>query len=161
MIYLLAGPIHSGKTTALFRFTTNNTQADGVLQPVVSGKRFLYLISKRAMLQLETDEENKTIQQIGGHRFLTDTFNEAETHLRWCMDNTKRVLIFDEFGKLEIEGRGMRESADWVMEWSRGASDNHLLLVVRDSLLEQFINSYSLLSEEYALIDHTQGAIQL
>ena len=52
-IFLLSGSIHTGKTTRLTEWIKNKKDVDGILQPVIDGKRHIKHISSGEIQLLE------------------------------------------------------------------------------------------------------------
>jgi hypothetical protein len=50
-IYILTGEIKSGKTTQLMLWASPQKNIDGILQPVIEGKRFIYHLGSKTLKQ--------------------------------------------------------------------------------------------------------------
>ncbi len=152
MIYILKGNIGTGKTTSIFRSLNSLGDVDGILQPVVSDKRFAYFISKKNLSALEADERDEDIFEIGKYRFRKSVFELSEKHLLHCLKNETVKIIFDEYGKLEMQGRGLSVAADLLVEARRKSSDKHCIFIIRSEIVQFFLERYKLTDLEYQFV---------
>ncbi|OBX24088.1 MULTISPECIES: nucleoside-triphosphatase [Bizionia] len=154
MIYILTGAIRSGKTTALVNWFKNRQDVDGLLCPDNSvGKRYFFKIQSEVEFELEigTEVETEKIIQIGNFRFLKSAFDKANTYLMSiASENPKTHIIIDEIGKLELKNDGLHESAEQLISKFQLDEEHHVILVVRDYLLEAVLEHYTI--SEYSLI---------
>jgi nucleoside-triphosphatase THEP1 len=153
MIYILSGPIRSGKTTALSRWVNEKKDIDGILSPDNDfGQRYFLEIKSLQRFDFEakfhSDEETIC---IGRFHFLKSAFNRANTYLINALNfkNTKFIVV-DEVGKLELKGEGLHDSVCQLISHHQFIRDSHLLLVIRDSLLDSVIHYYNI--TQYNLI---------
>ena len=152
-IQILTGPIHSGKTTKLMQWAASKKNIDGVLQPVIDEKRFVYHIGSRTLKILEFTEtrpENELIK-IGKYQFRKSVFDWTQNILIDCLDKNLDWLIIDEIGPLELEGKGLELAISKIFSKSEKLNGN-VLCVVRNSILEKFVKYYRLESK-YDLIN--------
>ncbi|OZV70724.1 nucleoside-triphosphatase [Winogradskyella aurantia] len=147
MIYLLTGPIRSGKTNTLQKWIQYRSDVDGLLCPDDNqGKRYFFEIktAKRFKLEIDRDNNHDTIV-IGPFTFLNSAFNRANTYLlKAAKDTNVNYFVIDEIGKLELKNMGLHESAEHIIAAHKKGSNTHLVLVVRDTLLEQVIAHYNI-----------------
>jgi nucleoside-triphosphatase THEP1 len=68
------------------------------------------------------------------------------------MENMPRYLVIDEIGPLELSGRGLEPMVSTILENYERSPKQHLVLVVRDYLLEKVISHYHL--RDQILTDH-------
>ncbi|MEW6507872.1 MAG: nucleoside-triphosphatase [Bacteroidota bacterium] len=141
-ILIYSGPIKCGKTTQLMKWAASQMNIDGIFQPVIEGKRFLYHISSRTLKQLETDDDNN-IFAIGNYKFLKDSFEWAKNVLRKSVKDQLDYLIIDEVGPLELDGKGLEPAITELLESKNNFSEK-VIFVVRKSMLEKFIKHYHL-----------------
>ncbi len=155
-IYILTGEIKSGKTTKLMQWTAGKKNIDGVLQPVIDEKRFIYSIGSRTLKILEATEtqpENELII-IGKYKFRKSVFDWTQNILLDCLEKKLDWLIIDEIGPLELEGKGLEPAVSKIFNQVNELNGN-VLCVVRDSVLEKFIEHY-MLENKYELIKLNQ-----
>jgi nucleoside-triphosphatase THEP1 len=143
-IKIISGPINSGKTTALFKWAAERSGIDGVLQPVIEGKRFLYHINSRTVFSLEPAGEEDALT-VGKFRFSRNAFRWANGKLIEAVKQNYDALIFDEIGKLESEGEGLAPALNYALESSGSAS---LILVVRENLLDSITDKFKIVDPE-------------
>jgi len=143
-VYILTGEIKSGKTTRLQKWAANNN-ADGILAPVIEGKRHLVRIKSGESKLLEYTGEDKTIEltKIGNYNFLTSVFEWGGKEMCDSFLGKPEWLIVDEIGPLELRGEGLEPEMNKIMDDS-GQTGMNIILVVRKSLVENVIEHYGL-----------------
>jgi nucleoside-triphosphatase THEP1 len=148
-IYLLTGEIKSGKTTRLQKWAANNN-ADGILAPVIEGKRHLVRIKSGESKLLEYAGGDKAIEltKIGNYNFLTSVFEWGRNEMYYAFLGKPEWLIIDEIGPLELRGEGMEPEVNKIMADS-SQTDMNVVLVVRKSLIENVIEHYGLRAKGY------------
>lgn len=147
MIYILTGAIRTGKTTALLNWITDRNDADGLLCPADdNGKRFFLKVKSKESFSLEVNSDNvKDTITIGSFRFLKSAFDEANHFLSSMSSEMKnQYLIIDELGKLELKSQGLHPAAECLIHNYIHNSNQHLIIVVRESLLEEITNHYNI-----------------
>ena len=144
-IFIHTAAVHSGKTTNMFRFAAKNQNVDGILQPVIENKRFLYHINSRQLRLLEIDnpQNENDIMKIGKFKFSKETFAWAQKILTDSFQKKFNWLVIDEIGPLEIEGKGYEPALSKILlEYEK--FNGNILLVVRKELLEKVKTHYNL-----------------
>lgn len=148
MIYILTGAIRSGKTTALLHWFKNRNDVDGLLCPDdANGKRYFLKLKNKTIFKLEAEAEAETeaIVAIGNFKFLRSAFNEANDYLILEASKTERqYLIIDEIGKLELKNEGLHVSTKALISQFKSNGNTHLILVVRDYLLDAVLEHYGI-----------------
>ena len=144
MIYLFTGPIRSHKTTTLLQWAQLRMDCGGVLSPDVQGMRHLYNVRDKIYLSWQkTEREKDTDVVIGRFIFDQDAFDTA---VGWLNDHLEdpslQFIILDEVGPLELSGKGWNF---WLRNVLLSLGDTSLILVVRESLLEDVITAYALI----------------
>ncbi|WP_179347945.1 nucleoside-triphosphatase [Winogradskyella pacifica] len=152
MIYILRGAVRTGKTTALLEWCKNRDDVDGLLCPDnAQGKRYFLEVKSKNEFELETELETESIIEIGNFKFLKSAFEKANTYLlAVASKNESQYLIIDELGKLELKGEGLYLSAERLIPNYETNENKHLILVVRDYLLEAVLTHYSI--EKYRIL---------
>lgn len=141
-IFIYTGPIHTGKTTKLMQWASSQKNIDGIFQPVIEKKRFIYHIASRTLKPLETNDSHNTVS-IGNYKFSSETFMWSKNVL---LENFKKNfdwLIIDEIGPLELDGKGLEPAFSEIIN-ERENLGGKILCVVRDTLLEKFLAHYKL-----------------
>jgi nucleoside-triphosphatase THEP1 len=154
-IYILTGPVRSGKTTQLQQWLATGIQAAGILTPDVKGVRMLYDIALGKYHAFEVDETYGAEKvSIGRFLFARNTFNQGREILARPLLPQTEWMVIDEVGKLEVEqGEGWEPMVlRLVAGYKADVYKRNLLLVIRDSLLEKTLYKYDL--EGRALIIH-------
>lgn len=146
MIYILTGAIRSGKTTALLDWSKNKNDVDGLLCPDdINGKRYFLKLKSKMTFKLEAEAEAEAIVAIGNFKFLQSAFNEANDFLILEASKTERqYLIIDEIGKLELKNEGLHVSTQALISQFKSKDNSHLILVVRDYLLDAVLEYYGI-----------------
>ena len=154
MIYILTGDIRTGKTTTLLNWCKNRSDVDGVLCPDDDkGKRYFLNIRSKETYALAANSETKdyNIISIGPFQFLKSSFQKANDYL--LQSNAQRdcsYLVIDELGKLELKNIGLHDTAKSIITQHENSKSNHLILVVRESLLNDIITHYNI--SEYSVL---------
>ena len=142
-IYILTGPIQTGKTTRLFEFIKTKNNVDGILAPVVNDKRVLFHISSNTLKSLEVDTPDNSTITVGKYYFLKSTFDWANKKLIESFNAKPEWLIIDEVGKLELKQKGLHPAISFILNFE-GNLKTKIILVVRDSLLDEVIKIYNI-----------------
>lgn len=151
-VFVYSDKIKSGKTTNLFKWINKEKNVGGILQPVIDDLRFFYSISSKTIIQLEVTKEqlkNLTSDQfisIGNFNFLVSGFEKAKNFLLNDFKNQPDWLIIDEIGPLELSNTGL-EPAITTIFTEREKFNGKILVVVRENLLNKFIEHYNLQNE--------------
>ena len=157
MIFILTGPVRSGKTTSLQDWSANNENIDGVLCPENDeGHRFLIKMKTNEILPLEVKNTTLVKQDeligVGPFQFLKIAFKQANEYLIQASNiQNYKYLIIDELGKLELRNMGLHTAANKVIQRHMFDINHHLILVVRSSLVESMIAHYKI--SKYSEID--------
>jgi nucleoside-triphosphatase THEP1 len=154
-INILTGPIQSGKTTRLARWIKSCPDCTGILAPVHDGLRYLYSIHSDQSRLLEAkgnSYEQNDIIGIGKYRFIKASFDWAQNELLLALSEKPAWLIIDEIGPLEMDGKGLEPAVSKILEQVYDQDQLTLLLVVRDKLLDLFLQSYNIEETEVKYI---------
>lgn len=154
-ILILSGDTASGKTTQLMISLSNTGNIDGVFQPVIADKRFCYLISKRELLALETNDMDEEAISVGRFRFRKTTIQKVKEHLRSIIFDRTKTIVIDEWGKMERAGEGFEPEISDSISAFRKNQVGKLIIVVRRSLLSEFLAHYKFAEKEYQVITIT------
>ena len=152
-IILFSGPIRSGKTATLINLILESPQSfSGFLSPDVEGKRMLYDIASEELFPFETDlEDLENNVVIGRFQFLRKAFQLGAGILKMVSGKAKFCVI-DEVGKLEItHDAGFEPSVGIIITdfLKNHFPASQLILIVRDSLLEDFMAKFNLPSDSF------------
>ena len=143
MIYILTGPVHSGKTTLLKKITLElkhqRFKIDGFLSESLWDNQ---KIIGYDLLDLREDKScpfirkagEKDWDRIGPFYFIPETLDLAKHIIKRAkkMD----ICVVDEVGPLELSGKGL-----WpVLKEALSKSQPQYLLVVRITILEKFLS---------------------
>lgn len=144
-IYIFSGPIESNKTTRLMIWAAAQQNIDGIFQPVVDGKRFLYHVKSKNLKLLEIDKsyQQDEIITIGRFSFSKRVFEWAQETLLDSVKQNPDWLIIDEIGPLELDGKGLEPAVSKIMNY-RDNFGGKILCVVRETMVKDFIEHYKL-----------------
>lgn len=138
-IYILTGPVHSGKTTYLQKLILHRNDVCGILSPVINGKRVFLDIATKGIFDMQADDNEVSIK-IGKYNFSQKAFDKASSIISNCWQQ-KRLLIIDEVGPLELKKEGFYTT---VCNAVAKKSDHKIILVIRDNLLHDVIDFFQL-----------------
>jgi len=131
-LYILTGPVHSGKTTAVMNWVKNRTDVYGILSPLVNEKRGFLDILGKEQFAMEAEDDESALLIVGRFKFSKKNFDRAIGIIRDAI-HKKGWLIIDEIGPLELRGEGFHD----VLQEILVQRDDKLLLVVRQELIEK------------------------
>lgn len=153
-IYILTGPIHSGKTTAITNWLSTRNDAAGIISPVVKGKRILIdIISKEIRpLEVNSEEDSPELIEIGKYRFDQTAFNWGNERIISSLASSPNWLVIDEFGHLELKQQGFFPSVFFLMNKMKDNLAPKSIIIVRDYLVEKFIREYKLSESQLTII---------
>lgn len=151
-IKIVTGKVHTGKTTRLFAFANSHKSVDGILVPVINDKRMIYHISSKELKQLEVDNNSNKCISVGKYNFLNESFSWANKKLIDGFSKNPEWIILDEIGKLELEKKGLFESADFILTNFRNTKTN-IIFVIRDYLLDAVLKSFNLNENEIEIMN--------
>jgi len=148
-VYLLTGDIRSGKTTRLQEWTANKN-ADGILAPVIDGKRHLRRIKsgEAKLLEHTGSDTDVKLTKIGNYNFLSSVFEWGREELYKVFLQKPKWLIIDEIGPLELRGEGLEPEVSRMLN-DDANDETNVVLVVRKPLLETVIEHYGLHTKGY------------
>ncbi len=138
-VEIICGEVRSGKTSRLRNWLAEHPQADGILSPVIEGKRYVQRIrsGEKRLLDATGNENEAELERVGRHLFLKETFAWARQELQISAEQTE-WLVVDEIGLLELQGKGLEPALSEVLQ-ERTVS---LVAVVRNQLVEQVKGRY-------------------
>lgn len=142
MIYILTGPVHSGKTSLLKRvfheLKKKEVKIDGFLSEVVFEKQEvlgynLFALKEEKAVPFIRRRGEENWQKIGPYFFLPEGLAQAQEIIFRGKDAD--FFIVDEIGPLELAGKGLWPALEKVIF----QSSIKYLLVVRRQILEGFL----------------------
>ena len=146
-IYILSGPVRSGKTSRLLLWIYRRSDVGGILTPVFYKKRYVLNIPAKTVRLLDAGEKDADVITVGDHRFSQRAFDWARQLLADALSAGYRWIVVDEIGFLELHGGGLDSVVKTIL--SKGAATNgrRLLLVVRENLRRAVMEHYGLSAE--------------
>ena len=151
-IIIISQPIRSGKTTALMNRINLVKGVNGILSPDVNGVRKLLFIGNRTLIDFETLHQHDSIS-IGRFHFSNKAFEMANDYLINIKPQSHSEIIIDEIGKLELNEKGFFRALVHHLAIVRQAQTNYrLVLVIRDSLLQEVIMKFGIEDAEVITI---------
>jgi nucleoside-triphosphatase THEP1 len=139
-IVLFSRPVRSGKSTELAGWCGRQQDVSGVLMPDIAGLRHFQDVSNGRCWPAIAAPGEAAIE-VGPYRFSQRALNEAAALIRPPAPGC--WLVIDEIGKLEVRGEGFAAALTSLLDDCRNEPFN-LLLVVRDTLLEEVMESFGL-----------------
>jgi nucleoside-triphosphatase THEP1 len=161
-IIVFTGPVQSGKTTFLRRLFEDRKDVAGFLCPDVNGLRCFFDLKSKELLEFEVPQagDGLSVIHIGKFAFRSDTFANAKRMISQASDISSSFFIIDEIGKLELKGLGLEPELN-IMLHDRNPNITTLILVVRDYLLDDVINRYSLQNAVVIHIENKEEILRL
>lgn len=135
------------------QWAADKKSIDGIFQPVVEGKRFIYHSASKTLKLLEANEQTPSdkIVTVGKYRFNKDVFDWTKKILDDALKNKFDWLIIDEAGPLELDGKGLEPVITKIIN-GRESFPGKILFVVRENLLRDFLMHYKI-KDDYELME--------
>lgn len=142
MIFILTGPVHSGKTTLLKKVVRElkgqKYRVDGFLSEAVREKEEtvgydLFDLKRERSIPFIRKTGEKEWQKIGSYFFIPQALAEAEKIILRGIEAD--ILVVDEIGPLELSGKGFWPALKRVVFKPLPS----FLFVMRISMLESFL----------------------
>jgi len=142
MIFILTGPVHSGKTTLLKEVVRElkekKYRIDGFLSEAVWTREEtvgydLFDLKKERSIPLIRRTGEEEWQKIGSYFFIPQSLTEAEKII--LRGKEADILVVDEVGPLELSGRGFWPALKQVVFQPL----NSYILVIRKNIIKDFL----------------------
>lgn len=146
-IEIITGKIRVGKTTYLENYLKNNTNIKGILQPVIEGERFFKDVESEEAKQITAKTENDGTFTIGKYIFNFSAFKWAKKRLESILLENFNTIVIDEYGPLEFENKGLEPVVSEIVSVILRSSNQKLIIVIRDTLVDKFIQKFQLSTE--------------
>lgn len=130
-LYILAGPVRSGKTSSLIQWAEGK-EVYGILTPDKDGRRVFMNAHTKETFSMEAAAGETDTLIIGRFNFSKTNFDKAVQVIRDAM-NDDGWLIIDEIGPLELKGEGFHD----VLREVIATVKKKVLIVVREGLVEK------------------------
>jgi nucleoside-triphosphatase THEP1 len=148
-IFILTGSKEQGKTTRLQKIIDvlkeNKITVGGIYSPRVmeNNKTIGYDIidimnNERETFLRQTDDKN--LSKIGRFSIFPPALQKGYNSLKPSVNVNNKIVVIDEAGCLELENQGWAESIQDLVK----ASNNHLLIVARDTFVGKIIQKWNL-----------------
>jgi nucleoside-triphosphatase THEP1 len=151
-IYLLTGPINSGKSTRLLNWASKQKSITGIICLRENGKRILYSIYSKSYHEFETDDCQEKVLKIGRYKFLQKSFLWGEQELTNSIGARSQWIVIDEIGPLELQGKGFFRITKRLIS-DEELKDSNLLLVVREQLVDEVICCFNFGNDNFQFVD--------
>jgi len=154
-IFIISGPVHSGKTTGLLSWLQNKFNLYGILSPVIDGKRYLLDINsnEKRILEVFGSEDQKDVIPIGKYTFAKSVFEWGCDVIANSIEENPEWIVVDEVGPLELQGDGLAKAVDKVFAHQNILIRTNLVLLVRDYLMTDFLDHYNLTEKDINILN--------
>lgn len=144
-IYLLTGPVHSGKTTQLKNWIANQSYVGGFIAEDIDNLRYLRTLNDNQVhpFQKKSKAASDDIL-VGKYVFSKSGFDIGKNQLLDALNHDFSWFIVDEVGKLEMDNQGFEPALSQCVSYFKKQTDKKILLVIRDNLLDAIIHKYEL-----------------
>ena len=160
-IFIFSRPVHSGKTTQLLHWCSQQKNVMGIAMPDINGSRKIMDLHTKEVFDIEcTDVANtkEPLLAVGRFYFYTAAFEKANSIILNSLPQNPHWLVIDEAGKLELDGKGFYNSLSKAAKfYSTKKSSGNLLITVRDYLCTDVISFFNL--TDYKIIHRFEDAV--
>jgi nucleoside-triphosphatase THEP1/ABC-type thiamin/hydroxymethylpyrimidine transport system permease subunit len=139
--FVLTGPIETGKTTSLVKWSEKRNDVFGILTPVVNGKRTFMNVHARHLFEMEATDNETGKLFVGRFIFSKAGFEKAIQIIRDSV-HKEGWMVIDEIGPMELRGEGFCEAVKEII--SSGNKRQKVLLVVREGLVDKVKNFFQI-----------------
>lgn len=141
-IFIVSGPVHSGKTTGLIKWAQNRKDVSGILTPVINGKRFFMNAATNDSFPMEKDIQELSGFEVGKYVFSVAAFIRAKEILQNAAHQKQGWIVIDEVGPLELKGKGFHNSIREIL--MQRNTNLKVILVVREFLLDEVLKYFAI-----------------
>ncbi len=152
-IEIITGKIKVGKTTYLANHLKSAPNIKGILQPVLESERYFKDLESGDTRRITAKTKNDGTFSIGKYVFNFSAFEWAKKRLENILLGDFNTIVIDEYGPLEFENKGLEPVVSKIIAVVLNSSDLKLIIAVRESLVEQFIQKFNLLNEDYKITE--------
>lgn len=155
-IFIVTGSIGQGKTTFIQKiienFQSKGIALGGIYSPrVMQGKTTVGY----DIIDINTNERESFLRQdytgnnlkIGRFNINLQGLQKGVKAIKKSSNNNIQIIIIDEVGVLELENKGWAKNIEEIIR----NSQNHVLLVIRDSFVEKVIKKWEI--KNYQIFD--------
>lgn len=144
-LHILHGPIRTGKTTSLLKWSEARSDVSGILTPDRGPHRWMLRLSDQSWHPFEVTGEATDIISVGKFQFHADAFRSAKQEIREAMEARSPWIVVDEVGKLEMRGKGLEPVVtELIHAHQSGAFVGNVLLVIREELLDPALEKWNI-----------------
>ena len=148
-VFILTGAVGQGKTTQIQNlirlFSDRNVKTGGIVSPrlmdndITTGYDVVDIgrNKREAFLRLSAGDN---LSKIGKYSIMPQGLHLGLNALMVSNNLGNQIVIIDEAGSLELEGHGWAAKITDLLK----ASNNHLLIVVRNTLVDKIIQKWNL-----------------
>ena len=150
-ITIITGKIRSGKTTYLRKLISSLDNVEGIIQIADEEKRFFVDISSGDQMELTSQSRNSDTFNMGNFIFRKSAFNWAKEKLEIVLKKGHTIIAIDEYGPLEFRGEGLEPLFSEIINQTKLNVELQLLVVVRETLLKDFLEKFNLNENEFRI----------
>lgn len=150
-ITIITGQIRTGKTTYLRKLISSLDDVGGIIQIAEDKKRFFIDISSNNMIELTSQSVDKDTFNIGNFIFRKSAFTWAKEKLEQSLEKGNTTIAIDEFGLLEFHGEGLEPLFSKIINQMKSNIELQLLVVIRETLLKDFLRKFNLHENEFKI----------
>lgn len=143
-IFILTGPVGSGKTTRLLDWALKTDDVYGIATPVIRNNRMIFNISSLEVFAMEAEEHAVDKISIGKYDFNPYAFEKAVNIIEEAIRLDKGFIVIDEIGPLELQGHGFSKILKNIL--SNDKRNYNLVLVIRERLLEETLSHFGIVN---------------
>jgi nucleoside-triphosphatase THEP1 len=141
-IYILSGPVKTGKSTRLLVWALKKENAKGIITPISGKKRVFFDIGTQEVFHMEAQEGEKNTLTTGKYIFSKDSFDKAEKIIETGASTDAQWIVIDEIGPMELKGEGFCRVLRKILK--NDLRTYNLVLVIRDKIIADTLNHFGI-----------------
>lgn len=149
---IITGKIRSGKTTYLKTLISSISDIGGIIQPTTGSNRFFEDIKSSESRLITSQKEDVKTFKLGRFLFYTESFIWAKEKLKLALNDEVKTIVVDEYGPLELKGKGLEPEVSEIIRSIKKESDKRLIIIIRETLVDEFLQKFVLRENEVEII---------
>jgi nucleoside-triphosphatase THEP1 len=150
-IFIVTGGIQTGKTSSLKNWLATTVHIQGIITPIINGKRcFINANTNETFAMEAATEDIEDYLPIGKFIFSKKGFKQAIQIIDTALNMQQQWLLIDEIGPLELKGQGFAA----ILKKALHTNGISLILVVRTHLLQEVLHNFAINNNQVTYLNN-------